>query len=47
MWENRIRNKTIPNFLVKWKGLPIEDATSKGEEIFNNPNLKLLEDKKY
>lgn len=45
MREKRLRNKTILKFLIKWKGLPVEDTTWEGEEIFNYPNLKLLEDK--
>ena len=31
--------------MVKWKDLPIEDATWEGEQVLQHPNLKLLEDK--
>lgn len=43
--EKTLRNKTIEEYLVKWKGLPTEDVTWEGAEIFDHPNLKLLEDK--
>ena len=26
-WEKRLRNRTIPKYLVRWKNLPNEDAT--------------------
>lgn len=41
--EKRLRNKLIPENLVKWKGLPLEDATWEGIEIFDHPSLQLLE----
>lgn len=44
--EKGLRNKSIPKYLVKWEGLPTKDTTCKGIEIFNHPNLKLLENKK-
>lgn len=43
--EKRLRNKVIPEYLVKWKNLPAEDATWEGVEIFQHPILRLLEDK--
>lgn len=45
--EKRLRNKVIPEYLVKWKGIPPEDATWEGIEIFKHPNLQLLEDKQF
>ena len=38
--ERKLRNRTITEYLVKWKQLPNEDATWEKEEV-----LKLLEDK--
>jgi hypothetical protein len=29
--ERKLRNRTIKEYLVKWKDLPIEDATWEGE----------------
>ncbi|XP_059070598.1 uncharacterized protein LOC131860232 [Cryptomeria japonica] len=41
--EKGLRNRTIPEYLVKWKGLPKEDASWVGEEFTSHP--RLLEDK--
>ena len=43
--ERKLRSRVIHEFLVKWKDLPIEDATWEGEQVLHHPNLKLLEDK--
>ena len=43
--ERKLRSRVIQEFLVKWKDLPIEDATWEGEQVLHHPNLKLLEDK--
>ena len=43
--ERKLRSRIIREFLVKWKDLPIEDATWEGDQILQHPNLKLLEDK--
>ena len=43
--ERKLRNRIIRKFLVKWKDLPIEDATWEGEQVLQHLNLKLLEDK--
>jgi len=45
--ERRPRNKVIHEYLVIWRGFPVEDATWEGEYIFQRPNLGLLGDKKY
>jgi hypothetical protein len=31
--------------LVRWRGLPVKDATWEGEHILQHPGLMLLEDK--
>jgi hypothetical protein len=36
---------SIKEYLIKWKNLPIEDATWEGEQILQHPGLHLLEDK--
>ena len=43
--ERKLRSRVIRAFLVKWKDLPIEDATWEGEQVLQHPNLKFLEDK--
>ena len=47
MRERRLRSRTIREYLVQWKDLPSEYATWEEENIFQHPNLKLLEDKQY
>ena len=42
--DRRLRNRTIPEYLVKWKNLPKEDATWVGEEALSHTTL--LGDKK-
>jgi hypothetical protein len=43
--ERRLRSKVIRECLVKWRELPVEDATWEGELILQHPRLMLLEDK--
>jgi hypothetical protein len=37
--ERKLRNKSIKEYLIKWKNLPIEDATWEGEHILQHPGL--------
>ena len=37
----------ILEYLVKWKELPMEDATWEGEQVLQHPSLQLLEDKQF
>ena len=43
--ERKLRNKTIKEYLIQWKGFPSEDDTWEGEQILQHPTLILLEDK--
>ena len=43
--QRKLRNRTIKEYLIQWKGLPSEDATFVGEQILQHPALFLLEDK--
>ena len=40
--EKRLRNRSIIELLVKWKGLPLEDATWEEAHILEHPNLHCL-----
>lgn len=43
--ERSLRKRTIREYLVKWKNLPLEDATWENDEILQHTGLQLLEDK--
>ena len=45
--ERNLRWCTIREYLLKWKDLPVEDATWENEEILQHPDLNLLEDKQF
>ena len=42
-----MRRLTIREYLVKWKDLPVNDATWEGDEILQHLELTLLEDKQF
>jgi hypothetical protein len=43
--EKRLRNKTVNEYLIRWKDRPEEDATWEGKQILQHPRLQLLEEK--
>ncbi|XP_059068770.1 uncharacterized protein LOC131859216 [Cryptomeria japonica] len=43
--EHSLRRRTIKEYLVKWKSLPVEDATWENDKNLQHPSLWLLEDK--
>ena len=47
VWERKLKNRVIQDYLVKWKEFPIEDATWEGERVLQHPSLSLLEDKQF
>jgi hypothetical protein len=44
--ERKLGSRIIRECLVKWRGLPVEDATWEGAQILEHLSLMLLEDKK-
>eukprot|EP00253_Pinus_taeda_P027577 PITA_27577 len=45
--ERQRWSRTIQEFLVSWKNLPDEDATSESKKVLQRPSLQLLEDKQH
>ena len=45
--ERKLQNRVIREYLVKWKELPMEDATWEGDQVLQHPSLQLLEDKQF
>jgi hypothetical protein len=43
--ERRLRSRVIREYLVIWRGLPVEATNWEGEHILQHPDLELLEDK--
>jgi hypothetical protein len=41
----KFHDRAVREYLVKWQGLPVEDATWENEQVLQFPGLKLLEDK--
>jgi len=40
--EKKLRKRSIREYLVKWKNLPIEDATWEGKQLIHEIGPKLL-----
>jgi hypothetical protein len=45
--EQKLRSRVIKECLIKWRGLPVEDATWESEQVLQHPGLVLLEDKQF
>jgi hypothetical protein len=43
----QLRNKDIKEYLVKWKNLPIEDATWESEQVIQQTGSRLLVGKQF
>ena len=45
--EKKLRKRSIKEYLVKWKNLPIEDATWEGEQMIRKTGPELLVGKQF
>jgi hypothetical protein len=45
--EKRLRKRSIKEYLIRWKDLPIEDAMWETEQMVRETGLELLEDKQF
>jgi hypothetical protein len=45
--EKRLRNKSIKEYLIRWKDLPIDDATWEKEQVVREAGLEFFEDKQF
>jgi len=45
--ERKLRSRVIREYLVRWKDLPVEDATWEREQVLQGSAPKLLEDKQF
>jgi hypothetical protein len=46
-WEQKLRSKVIRECLIRWRGIPVEDATWESGKVLQYPRLVLLEDKQF
>jgi hypothetical protein len=43
--EWKLRSRVMRECLIRWRGLPVEDASWESEQVLQHPGLVLLEDK--
>jgi len=45
--EQKLRSRVIEECLIRWRGLPVEDAIWESEQVLQHPGLVFLEDKQF
>ena len=45
--EKRLKKRSMKEYLIRWKDLPIEDATWENEQVVWETSLEFLEGKKF
>jgi hypothetical protein len=45
--EKQLRNREVREYMVKWKNLPIQDATWENEQVLQQAGAKLLVGKQF
>jgi hypothetical protein len=45
--EKQLRKRSTREYLIRWKDLPIEDATWENEQLVRETGLELLEGKQF
>jgi hypothetical protein len=47
VWEKTLRKRSIKEYLIRWKDLPIEDVMWENEQVVREIGLEFLEGKQF